>query len=131
MRSTLKLAALATVFAPAAAAFAAGSTVFDLEIGDPKRKGRQAAVVLDGITDTTTGELLTPQELAERLADTRILFIGEDHTDMDSHRVQARIIEELHRNGREVMVGLEMFPYTRQEILNEWSGGSADRRRVH
>ena len=123
MRSTLKLAALATVFAPAAAAFAAGSAVFDLEIGDPKRKGQQVAVVLDGITDTATGELLTPQEMAERLADTRILFIGEDHTDMDFHRVQARILEELHRNGREVMLGLEMFPYTRQEILDEWSGG--------
>ena len=74
MSSTLKLAALATVFVPVAAALAAGSAVFDLEIGDPKRKGRQVAVVLDGITDTATGELLTPQELAERLADTRILF---------------------------------------------------------
>ena len=124
MKSTIKLAALATVFVPAAAALAAGSAVFDLEIGDPERKGRQVAVVLDGITDTSTGELLTPQEMAERLADTRILFIGEDHTDMDFHRVQARVLEELHRSGREVMVGLEMFPYTRQEILNEWSGGS-------
>ena len=74
MSSTLKLAALATVFVPVAAALAAGSAVFDLEIGDPERKGRQVAVVLDGITDTTTGELLTPQELAERLADTRILL---------------------------------------------------------
>ena len=27
--------------------------------------------------------------MGERLADTRILFIGEDHTDMDFHRVQA------------------------------------------
>ena len=124
MKSTLKLAALATVFVPAAAALAAGATVFDLEIGDPKRKGRHAAVVLDGITDTASGELLTPREMAERLADTRILFIGEDHTDMDFHRVQARVIEELHRSGREVMLGLEMFPYTRQEVLNQWGDGS-------
>lgn len=124
MRSTLKIAALATVLVPVAGALAAGSGVFDLEIGDPERKGRQVAVVLDGITDTGTGELLTPQELAERLADTRILFVGEDHTDMDFHRVQARVLEELHRTGREVMVGLEMFPYTRQEILDEWSEGS-------
>ena len=94
---------------------AASSAVFDLGIGDPERKGRQVAVVLDGITDTATVELLTPREMAERLADTRILFIGEDHTDMDFHRMQARIMEELHRSGREVMVGLEMFPYTRQK----------------
>ena len=112
------------MLAPVAAALAAGSSVFDLEIGDAERKGRQVAVVLDGITDTSTGELLTPRELAERLGDTRILFIGEDHTDMDFHRVQARVLEELHRTGREVMVGLEMFPYTRQDILDEWGGGS-------
>ena len=112
------------MFVPVAAALAAGSGVFDLEIGDAERKGRQVEVVLDGITDTSTGDLLTPRELAERLGDTRILFIGEDHTDMDFHRVQARVLEELHRTGREVMVGLEMFPYTRQEILDEWSGGA-------
>ncbi|MDE0246059.1 MAG: ChaN family lipoprotein, partial [Gammaproteobacteria bacterium] len=103
---------------------AAGSGVFDLGIGDSERKGRHASVVLDGITDTGTGHLLTPVELAERLADTRILFIGEDHTDMDFHRVQARILEELHRAGREVMIGLEMYPYTRQASLNDWSAGS-------
>ena len=123
MKSALKFIALATVFAPFAAALAAGSEVFDLEIGDPGRKGRHAAVVLDGITDTATGNILTPRELAERLADTRILFLGEDHTDMDFHRVQARVIEELHRSGREVMLGLEMYPYTRQDILDEWSDG--------
>lgn len=117
------LASLAAVFVPNAPAFAANSSVFDLEIGDPARKSQQVAVVLDGITDTATGDVLTPGELAERLADTRILFIGENHTDMDFHRVQARIIEALHRNGREVMVGLEMYPYTQQQILNEWSDG--------
>ena len=115
--------ALAALFVPVVVAFAADSSVFDLEIGDPQRKDRQVAVVLDGITDTATGELLTPQEMAERLADTRILFIGENHTDMDFHRVQARIIEALHRNGREVMIGLEMYPYTQQQFLDEWSDG--------
>ena len=124
MRSTLKFVAIAAVFAPVGAALAAGSGVFDLEIGDSERKRRQVEVVLDGITDTKTGDLLTPGELAERLGDTRILFIGEDHTDMDFHRVQARVLEELHRTGREVMIGLEMYPYTSQEILDEWSDGS-------
>ena len=51
MRLTLKIAALATALVPVAAALAAGSGVFDLEIGDAERKGRQVAVVLDGITD--------------------------------------------------------------------------------
>ena len=36
-----------------------------------------------------SGRQLTPRQMAERLVDTRILFISEDHTDMDFHRVQA------------------------------------------
>ena len=126
MRSIFILAALAllaAVFVPNVPASAANPSVFDLEIGDQERRDRQVAVVLDGITDTATGDVLTPQEMAERLADTRILFIGENHTDMDFHRVQARIIEALHRNGREVMIGLEMYSYTRQQFLDEWSDG--------
>ena len=126
MRSIFILAALAllaAVFVPNVPASAANPSVFDLEIGDQERRDRHVAVVLDGITDTATGDVLTPQEMAERLADTRILFIGENHTDMDFHRVQARIIEALHRNGREVMIGLEMYSYTRQQFLDEWSDG--------
>jgi len=79
--------------------------------------------VLDGITDTDADELITPDELAGRLTTTRILFIGEDHTDMDFHRVQYRVIEALHRAGREVHIGLEMFPYSQQDALNQWSRG--------
>ncbi len=39
-----------------------------LAIGDPARKDREAPVVLDGITDTRTGEVITPAELPKRLA---------------------------------------------------------------
>jgi uncharacterized iron-regulated protein len=94
-----------------------------LPIGDPARKEKEARLVLDAITATASGEMLTPRDLAARLTDTKLLFIGESHTSMDFHRVQFRIIQELQRAGRKVMIGLEMYPRTEQKYLDDWCGG--------
>ena len=95
-----------------------------LKIGDPARRDREAAVVLDGITDTSAGTTLTTGELASKLEDVRVLFVGESHTDIAFHRVQLQVIRELHKRGREVLVGLEMYPYTEQASLDMWNSGS-------
>ncbi len=97
--------------------------IFNLTIGDPERRTRDARVVLDGITDTGTGEVLSAGQLAPRLSGTRLLLIGETHTTADFHRVQLRVIEALHEAGRRVMIGLEMFPYTEQRSLDNWRDG--------
>ena len=94
-----------------------------LSIGDPARKDKEAKVVLDAITATATGDLLTPHEAVASLAGTRLIFIGESHTSMDFHRAQQRVIEELLRAGKRVLIGLEMYPYTEQKFLDDWSGG--------
>lgn len=94
-----------------------------LAIGDPARSGQELPLVLDGIRDTARGDLVTPAEMAARLAGTGILFVGENHTDLDFHQVQFRAIKALHEAGRKVMVGLEMFPYTEQAVLDNWVAG--------
>ena len=99
----------------------AGQAFLHLEIGDAARKGREVPVVLDGITDTATGTLITPAELAGRLANTGLLFIGENHSNQDFHAVQLRTIRALHEAGREVLIGLEMLPYTAQPELDKWN----------
>ena len=101
----------------------AGQAVLHMEIGDPARSGREVELRLDGITDTRTGDIITPRQLTERLADVGLLFIGETHTNLDFHAVQVRVIQELHRAGREVLIGLEMFPTTRQASLDSWTDG--------
>ena len=96
---------------------------WQLEIGDPARKARQAPLLLDAITDTDSGEIIAPSELARRLNETGILFIGENHTDADFHAVQLQTIRALHDAGREVLIGLEMLPYTEQKVLDDWRAG--------
>lgn len=122
--STAAPAALLLVLAlllPAAGR--ADSKIYHLAIGDPERRDREVPLVLDAVTDAATGELLTPAGLARRLADTDIVFVGESHTSIDFHRAQLRLIEALDRAGREVLIGLEMFPYTEQEHLDHWHRG--------
>lgn len=117
----LALAALLAL--PAAAR--AQSNVLDLALGDPARRDRTAPVVLDGVTDSATGDLVTPPELAARLDPVSLLFLGESHTDMEFHRVQLRVLEELRKRGRTVLVGLEMYPAGEQAMLDRWVADSA------
>jgi uncharacterized iron-regulated protein len=99
----------------------ADQAVLHMAIGDPARKDREVPLVLDGITDTATGEIITPAEMVTRLEDTGMLFLGETHTNLDFHQVQLRVLRELHKSGREVLIGLEMFPYTQQSSLDNWN----------
>ncbi len=97
--------------------------IYRLPIGDPARRDREVPLVLDAITDTSSGALLTPSDLPGRLAGARLVLVGEGHINMDSHRVEKRVIEALHAAGRRVMIGLEMYPYPEQPWLDRWTAG--------
>jgi len=118
--SLVLLIALLAGFAPV---LADDGGVLRLELGDADRRGRDVPLVLDALTDAETGGLLTPGELGPRLAEVEILLLGESHTNMDYHRVQLRVLQELVAAGRQVIVGLEMYPYTEQEHLDSWVAG--------
>jgi uncharacterized iron-regulated protein len=119
------LPAAALLFTLASVPAQADDRALDLPIGDPARKDRQVSLVLDGITDTARGDVLTPPELAARLDGVKLLFVGESHTEMEFHKVQLRVIQELHERGRQVLVGLEMFPVTEQAALDRWHADKA------
>jgi len=97
--------------------------VTHLPVGDPARRNQEAAVQVDTLTDTRSGKPLTPAELAAKLDDVRVVFVGESHTDVAFHQVQLQVIRELQKRGRSVLVGLEMFPYTAQPALERWNAG--------
>jgi uncharacterized iron-regulated protein len=102
---------------------AAQDASWRLKIGDPARKDRDVALVLDGIIDTAAGKTLTASELAAQLDNVKVVFIGESHTDIAFHSVQLQVIRELQKRGRDVLVGLEMYPYTEQASLDTWNLG--------
>ena len=120
-RSIAAVILVLTLAVPAMAA--AQDSSWRLKIGDPARKDRDVAVVLDGIIDTASGKTLTASDLAAKLDDAKVVFIGESHTDIAFHRVQLQVIQELQKRGRDVLIGLEMYPYTEQASLDIWNQG--------
>jgi len=122
MRSVLATAVVLTCALPA---LGADDRALNLPIGDPARKDREVALVLDGITDAARGDTLTPPELAVRLDGVKLLFVGESHTDVEFHKVQLRVLQELHKRGRQVLVGLEMYPVPEQQWLDRWHSDKA------
>jgi uncharacterized iron-regulated protein len=122
MKQCFPAAALVLAFSLSSSA-QSEQKILHLPIGDPERRTREARVVLDGITDTASGEVFSATQLAARLRDTRLLLVGESHTTADFHRVELRVIRALHEAGRKMMIGLEMFPYPEQKSLDHWRDG--------
>ena len=118
----LLFALLVALLLPARPAIASDASL-DVAVGDPARKDKYAPLVLDGITDTRTSEVITPAVLVKRLEGTSLLFVGEEHTSVEFHAVQLRILQELVRSGRKVLLGLEMYPYPEQRFLDDWGAG--------
>ena len=100
-----------------------------LQVGDPARRALTVEPVLDGIVDTRRRETISTAEFVKRLESTRVLFISEEHTNGEFHRVQLRAIEALQAAGRKVIIGLEMFPWGDNPVLDRWSRGELDEQR--
>lgn len=121
----LALSACALGLSPACATShpVAASVAPDVAIGDPVRRARHLPLVLDGITDTQSGEIISAAEMAARLDGTRLVFAGETHTSAAAHEAQRRLLEALVERGREVLIGLEMLPKSAQTALDAFVAG--------
>ena len=73
-----------------------------------------------------TGRPLGFEELLEDLKSVRIVYIGEAHTDRSHHRTQLEIITALFEATGNLAVGMEMFDFTYQPVLDQWSAGELE-----
>jgi uncharacterized iron-regulated protein len=69
------------------------------------------------------------EDLLDDLAASRVVYIGEIHTDPAHHQIQRRLIETLHGRVPDLTVGMEMFAFPYQPILKQWSEGTLDEQR--
>ena len=76
------------------------------------------------IVHVATGEKITFAQLADSIDGTRIIYVGEVHSNKESHELELQVLKEFHkRNDGNIAVGMEMFKRPHQDILDKWTGG--------
>jgi len=75
------------------------------------------------IISTGMGEPIDIGDLINDLNSCQIVYVGEKHTNSAHHQIQLQIIRELYKDNPNLTVGMEMFDYTYQDVLERWSQG--------
>lgn len=76
------------------------------------------------IVHVATGEKITFAQLADSLDGARVVYVGESHSNKESHELELQVLKEFYkRNDGNIAVGMEMFKRPHQDILDKWTGG--------
>ena len=86
----------------------------------------ERTVALGSLTRLANGKAATPQDVAKAARGKRFVFLGESHATTAHQRMEADVIQALVDDGREVVVGLEMYTRPKQDWLDQWSQGKIE-----
>jgi uncharacterized iron-regulated protein len=75
------------------------------------------------VFDTDRGAFSDFEAMAVALSKADVVFVGEQHDDPNTHRLELAVLEALARRGRRVIVSLEMFERDAQEPLEHFLMG--------
>ena len=75
------------------------------------------------VYDTAQGRFADFETMGVDLAKADVIFVGEQHDDPNTHRLELAVLEALARRGRPVVVSLEMFERDVQEPLEHFLMG--------
>ncbi|MHB8808416.1 MAG: ChaN family lipoprotein [Desulfobulbaceae bacterium] len=64
------------------------------------------------------------EEIIGELRQSRVVYVGETHTDMGVHILQLQILQALFQDNPDLAVGMEMFPRSAQEALDGYISGA-------
>jgi aminopeptidase N len=79
-----------------------------------------------GAVEISTSKTLP--EVMEHVAPKKILYVGETHEEFSHHLMELEIIKDLHRRGKEMAIGMEMFQRPFQKVLDGYIEGKIDER---
>lgn len=72
--------------------------------------------------------LHTFEQIVDALARARVVYAGETHNEYGSHLLQLQILQALQARNRNLVIGLEMFPRSSQQALDDYIQGKTDER---
>jgi aminopeptidase N len=94
-----------------------------LQIGNDRLKDKTMDISAGKIYSLHEGKPILFSKMIRDMRETRFVYVGETHNSLPMHEIQLKIIQALYEQGRELSVGLEMYPVNFQEVLNKWSTG--------
>ncbi len=88
----------------------------------PSQKG--AEYHLDGATNIVKVDVKDDfDNLIDNIKDSKVIFVGENHTLYSNHVNQLKIIKALYESGKKVAIGMEMFQQPFQKYLDLFIDG--------
>jgi uncharacterized iron-regulated protein len=78
------------------------------------------------VFDAPRGAFTDFESMAADLAGADVVFIGEQHDDVNTHRLELAVLEALMRRKQAVVLSLEMFERDVQEPLDHFAMGHMD-----
>jgi len=82
----------------------------------------------DPVEGIVPGESLGLDRIVDNIAETPMIFIGERHTSYGDHKAELDVIMSLHKKGRKIAVGMEMFQRPFQKVIDEYLSGAIGER---
>jgi uncharacterized iron-regulated protein len=89
-------------------------------------KDNPTRLMANTIFRTDTASVVSRQQIFAELADVRIVYVGESHTNPSHHAIQLEIIRGLTQSPSGLAIGMEMFDHTYQPVLDQWVAGKLD-----
>ena len=78
------------------------------------------------ILRTDTATVVSRQQMIADLTRTRVVYVGESHTNASHHAIQLEVIQALAQTTPDLTIGMEMFDHTYQPVLDRWIAGELD-----
>jgi uncharacterized iron-regulated protein len=73
-------------------------------------------------------DLKTFANVMEGVANKKIVYVGENHNQYSHHVIELEIIKDLHRRGKKIAIGMEMFQRPFQKPLDDYIESRIDER---
>ncbi|NOQ47008.1 MAG: PDZ domain-containing protein, partial [Desulfobulbaceae bacterium] len=73
-----------------------------------------------------TEQVQSFEQIVEDLSKSRVIYVGETHTNYAAHLLQLQIIQTLHLRDPNLAIGMEMYPRSSQQALDDYINGAID-----
>jgi uncharacterized iron-regulated protein len=119
-----RLVVVATLAFTVAACASAGRRSAPVTSSAPS-SATSAIVATSGyrIVSPITRSDVTMPDMLDRLSRADVVFFGEQHDDLETHRAEAEMLDAIGRLGRPVVLSLEMFERDVQPVLDDYLAG--------